>query len=123
MILYQEDKVTVQIKKTYMGINHDMLSDEIRGLAKKQGIKVGEIKVQTYPLPSGATQTRVTVTFKTQSERPEDEKECGSAHILSLPGGETKLVLDLSENLLPKEKISSLEEDLDFILGSYEIKW
>ena len=115
--------MTVQIRKTYRGINPEMLCDEIQGLAQKQGVRVGERKVQTYSLPSGATQTRVTLSFKTQGEQAEGEKECGGAHIVSAPGGETKLLLDLNENLLVKENISGIQEDLDFILDSYEIKW
>jgi len=110
--------MTVQIKKTYRGINPEMLRDEIRGLVQKQGIVAGEARLQTYPLPSGATQSRVTMVFKT-----EDQKECGSVHIVGSPAGETKIMLDLDENLLSKEKISALQEDSDFILGSYEVKW
>jgi len=109
----------MQITKTYMGINPEMLHNEIRDLVQKQGIIAGEAKLQTYPLPSGATQSRVTLVFKTQAK----QKECGSAHIIGSPGGETKMLLDLDENLLPKESISTLQENLDFILGSYEIKW
>jgi len=109
----------MQITKTYMGINPEMLHNEIRDLVQKQGIIASEAKLQTYPLPSGATQSRVTLVFKTQAK----QKECGSAHIIGSPGGETKMLLDLDETLLPKKSISTLQEDLDFILGSYEIKW
>ena len=111
--------MTMQIRKTYMGINPEMLHNEIRDLVQKQGIIASEAKLQTYPLPSGATQSRVTLVFKAQAK----QKECGSAHIIGSPGGETKMLLDLDENLLPKESISSLQENLDFILGSYELKW
>jgi len=109
--------MTVQIKKTYSGINPEMLRDEIRDLLQKRGIMVEEAKVQTYALPSGSTQSRVTMVFKA------GEEECGSAEIIDLPGGETKLMVDLDERLLSREGISSLQKDLDFILGSYEIKW
>jgi len=109
----------MQIRKTYRGINPEMLHNEIRDLVQKQGIIASEAKLQTYPLPSGATQSRVTLVFKTQAK----QKECGSAHIIGSPGGETKMLLDLDENLLPKESISTLQENLDFILGSYELKW
>ena len=111
--------MTMQIRKTYLGINPEMLHDEIRDLVQKQGIIASEAKLQTYPLPSGATQSRVTLVFKTQAK----QEECGSAHIIGTPGGETKMLLDLDENLLPKENITTLQEDLDFILGSYEVKW
>jgi len=109
--------MTVEIKKTYRGINPEMLRDEVRDLAQKRGLIVGEAKVQTYGLPSGSTQSRVTVAFKVGDE------ECGSAHIIGSPGGEAKLMVDLDERLLSPESISSLKEDLDFILGSYEVRW
>jgi hypothetical protein len=32
-------------------------------------------------------------------------------------------MVDLDEGLLTQEGISSLQKDLDFILGSYEVKW
>ena len=115
--------MTVQIKKTYRGINPEMLRNEIRDLVQKQGIIVGESKLQTYPLPSGATQSRVTLVFKTQGAQLEDQKECGGAHIIGSPAGETKMMLDLDGNLISQERISDLQESLDFILGSYELKW
>lgn len=110
--------MTIQIRKTYRGINPEMLCDEIRSLAQKQGIIAGEAKLQTYPLLSGSTQSRVTMVFKTK-----DKKECGSTHIVGSPKGEIKMLLDIDEKLLPQEKTSSLQEDLDFILDSYEVKW
>ena len=111
--------MTMQIRKTYRGINPEMLHSEIGDLVQKQGIIAGEAKLETYPLPSGATQSRVTLIFKTQAE----QKECGSAHIIGSPAGETKMLLALDETLLPQETISTLQADLDFILGSYEVKW
>lgn len=117
--------MTIQIRKTYRGVNSEMLRDEISELVQKEGITVGEANLQTYPLPSGLTQSRVTMVFKTQTGQEEEQKECGGAHIIGSPttAGETKLLLDLDENLLPKEKISSFQENLDFVLGSYELKW
>ena len=109
--------MTVQIKKTYQGLNPEMLRDEVRDLIKKQGITVGEAKLQTYALPSGSTQSRITMVLKAGGE------ECGNAHIIGSPEGETKLMVDLDEKLLPQESISSLQKDLDFILGSYEVRW
>jgi len=110
--------MAVRIRKTYRGINPEMLCEEIRGLVQKQGVIADDAKFQTYSVPSGATQSRVTVILRT-----ERKKECGSAHIISSPKGEAKIILDIDEDLLPNEKISALQEDLDFILGSYEVKW
>lgn len=115
--------MTIQIRKTYRGVNPEMVRDEVRDLVQKEGITVDDTKVQTYPLPSGATQSRATMVFRTKAERPEDQQDCGRAHIIGSPLGETKLLLDIDENHFPKEKLSSFQGNLDFILGSYELKW
>ena len=60
--------MTIQIKKTYSGINLEMLRDEIGDMVQKRGIMVEEAKVQTYGLPSGSTQSRVTMVFKVRDE-------------------------------------------------------
>jgi hypothetical protein len=115
--------MTIQIKKTYRGLNPGMLYDEVQGLLEKQGIIAVEIESQTYGLPSGDTQSRTTLALKTQAEQDKDQKECGSVHILGSPQGETKMLLDVDETLFSQEKLSAFEGDLDFVLGSYEIKW
>jgi len=115
--------MAAQIRKTYRDINPEMLCDEVRDLVQKQGIVVGEARLQTYPLPSGLTQSRVTLIFKTAAKQKENQKECGYAHIIGSPAGETKILFDLDEKLLSQETISNLQRDLDFTLGSYEVKW
>ena len=115
--------MAIQIKKTYRGLNPEMLCDEVRDLLEKQGIVVVETESQTYGLPSGATQSRTTLALKTPAKQEKDQKECGSVHIIGSPQDEAKMLLDADETLLPQEKISAFQEDLDFILGSYEIKW
>jgi hypothetical protein len=112
--------MTIQIKKTYRGLNPGMLYDEVKDLLQKQGIIVVETESQTYGLPSGDTQSRTTLALKTPAGQ---EKECGSVHILGSPQDETKMLLDVDETLFPQEKLSAFQGDLDFILGSYEIKW
>ena len=115
--------MTIQIKKTYRGLNPGMLCDEIQILLQKQGVTAIETESQTYGLPSGDTQSRSTLALKTEAEQEKDQKECGIAHILGSPMGETKMLLDVDETLCPQEKLSAFQNDLDFILGSYEIKW
>jgi hypothetical protein len=115
--------MTIQIKKTYQGLSPAMLCDEVQGLLQKQGIMVVETESQTYGLPSGDTQSRTTLALRTSAEQEKDQKECGSVHILGSPQGETKMILDIDETLFPKEKLSAFQGDLDFILGSYELKW
>lgn len=115
--------MTVQIKKTYRGLSPGMLCDEVRGLLQKHGTVVVETESQTYALASGDTQSRTTLALKTPADQEKDQKEFGSVHILGSPQGETKMLLDIDETLLPQEKLSAFQGDLDFILGSYEIKW
>ena len=115
--------MTIQIKKTYRGLNPGMLCDEVWGFLQKQGIIVVETESQTYGLPSGATQSRTTLALKTRAAQEKDHQECGSVHILGSPQDETKMLLDVDEALFSQEKLSAFQNDLDFILGSYEIKW
>ena len=115
--------MTIQIRKTYGGLSPGMLCDEVRDLLQKQGIVVVETESQTYALPSGDTQSRTTLALRTQAVHEKDQREFGSVHILGSPQGETKMLLDVDETLLPQEKLSAFQADLDFILGSYEIKW
>ena len=115
--------MTVQIRKTYRGISPEMLSAEIQGSVQKQGISVGKTDAQTYSILSGATQTRIAAALKTHGKRTEDIKDCGSIQILSLPGGEIQLLLDLNETVIPKENISVLQGDINFTLDPYEVKW
>jgi len=115
--------MTIEIKKTYRGLNPEMLCDEVQGLLQKLEIIAVETESQTYGLPSGDTQSRTTLALKTQGEQEKDQKECGRAHILGSPQGETKMLLAIDETLFPQEKLSAFQNDLDFILGSYEIKW
>ncbi len=112
--------MALQIKKTYRGVNTEMLRDEIRDLVQKLGITVEDARVQTYSLPSGATQSRVTLIFKAQARQKEER---GYAHIIGSPDGETRMLIELDEKQIPQETISSLQEELDFLLDSYEVKW
>lgn len=108
----------MQIRKTYRNVSPEMLRDEIGYLLQKQEIGAGQAGAQTYSVPSGQTQTRLTVPLVRS-----DQKECGSLHILSFPGGETKMTLDLDETLLDQDKLASLGQDLEFLLGTYEVRW
>jgi len=44
--------MTIQIKKTYRGLNPGMLCDEIQGLLQKRGIIAVETESQTYVFPA-----------------------------------------------------------------------
>jgi len=114
----------MQIRKTYQGVNPELLYDEVRDFVQKQGAIIDEAKLETYSLPSDSSSfiSRGTLIFKVQVESGKAEKECLRAHIVGSAKGEIKLVLDIDDELFPREKVSALQEDLDFIFGSYEIK-
>jgi len=114
----------MQIRKTYSDLKPELLYDEVRDFVLKQGVVVGEAKLETYSLPSNSSSfiSRGTLTFNIQGKPGEVEKECLRAHIVGSARGETKLMLDINEALFPQEKVSALQEDLDFIFGSYEVK-
>ena len=114
----------MQIRKTYKEVNPELLYHEIRDFAQKQGAIIGEAKLETYSLPSDSSSfiSRGTLTFKIQDKSGKTEKECLRAHIVGSARGETKLMLDIDEKLFPQQKVSALQDDLDFIFGSYEVK-
>lgn len=114
----------IQIRKTYKGINPGLLYDEIRDFTQKQGVNIGEAKLETYSSPSDSSSfiSRGTLTFHTGNKSGEAEKECLRAHIVGTAKGETKVMLDIDEQLFSQQKTAALQEDLDFIFGSFEIK-
>jgi len=114
----------MQIRKTYKDLKPELLYDEVRDFILKQGTSIGEAKLETYSLPSDSSSfiSRGTLTFKIKDKPDETEKECIRAHIVGAARGETKLMLDIDEKLFSQQKVSALQEDLDFIFASYEIK-
>jgi len=112
----------IQIRKTYTEVNPELLYAEIRDFTLKQGVKLGENKMETYTLPdqSASFISRGTLTFINKGETGKSEKECLRAHLVGTARGETKLMIDADETLFPEKKIVALQEDLDFIFGSYE---
>jgi hypothetical protein len=109
----------MQIRKTYREVKPELLYDEVRDFVAKQGATVGEAKLETYSMPTDSSSFiyRGTLTFKMGAAG----KECLRAHIVG-SGGETKLMLDISDEVFPPEKVSALEKDLEFIFGSHEVK-
>ena len=108
----------MQIRKTYQDINPKLLYDEIKEFVLKQAVTLDQDKLETYSLPSDSSSFiyRGTLTFKVQ------EKEGLRAHIIGNDKGETRLMLDSDDQLFPAAKIAALENDLNFILASYESK-
>lgn len=111
--------MTVEFKKTYTGINTEMFLDEIRDLLDQWGILAGAEKLQTYSLPNGTTQSRVTLGIKTKAEK----KDGGNIHLIGTSSGETQMYISLDEDILSQETISSLVGSINLVLDSYEVKW
>ncbi len=108
--------INMQIRKTYTDINPELLYAEIRDFALKQGLNLGESKQETYTIPDESANfiSRGNLTFSTKGG------ECLRIHIVGSKRGETKLMIDADEKLFPNEKLNALQEDLDFIVSSYE---
>jgi len=108
----------MQIRKTYYELNPELLYAEIRDFVLKQGVVLGEAKMETYASPGDSSTfvSRGTLTFNTQG------KECLRAHVVGSARGETKVMLDIDDNLFPREKVAVLQDDLDFIFSSYEVQ-
>jgi hypothetical protein len=113
-----EGEVPMQIRKTYQNINPTILYDEIKEFVQRQGVTLNQNRLDTYSIPTDSSSFiyRGILTFNVQG------KESLLIHIIGTDKGETKLVLDSDDALFPKEKISALEDDLNFMLGSYEPK-
>ncbi len=111
----------MRIKKIYKDVQPELLYDEVRDFVLKQGAVVDEAKLETYSMPTDSSSfiSRGMLTFKTQDEQG---KECVRAHIVGSAKGETKLMFDINEELFSQDKLSALQEDLDFVFGSYEVK-
>jgi hypothetical protein len=113
----------MQIKKTYKDVNPELLYDEVKDFVQKRGTAIAEATLETYSLPGGSAHVvRGTLVFKVPGESGKEETQCLRAHIVGSAVGETKVMLDIDEALFPQEKITAVQEDLDFIFGSNEVK-
>jgi hypothetical protein len=114
----------MQIRKTYKAVSPELLYDEIRDFVLKQEVITGEAKLETYSSPKDSSSfiSRGTLTFLTKYKSDKAEKECLRAHIVGSAKGETKVMFDIDEKLFNQDKISTLQDDIDFIFGSFEVK-
>lgn len=114
----------MQIRKTYQEVSPELLYDEIRDFVLKQGVTVGEAKLETYVLPGDSSSfiSRGTLTFKVQGKQGEAQKECLRAHIVGSAKSETKVMFDINDKLFSQEKVTALQDDLAFIFSSYEVE-
>ncbi len=106
----------MQIRKTYKNINPALLYDEIKEFVQRQGVTLGQNRLETYSMPTDSSNFvyRGTLTFQSQ------EKEALRVHITGTNQGETRLLLESRDELFPEEKIAALEDDLNFMLGPSE---
>ena len=110
--------MAVQARKTYRKLSPEMLSDEIRDLLARHGLHVEENKLQTYGVPSGATQSRVAANITAK-----DDAVCGNVHVIGSAGGDARMTIDLDDALVPEDTVEALKADIDFMLGAYEVRW
>ncbi len=112
----------MQIKKTYTEISPELLYAEFKDFTLKQGVVLGENKLETFTLPdeSASFGTRATLTFNTGEGK--SGKECLRVHIVGMARGGTKLMIDVDDKIFGKDKLFALQNDLDFIFGEYEVR-
>ena len=110
--------MTIQVKKTYRALNPEMLYAEVRDLVAKRGLDVAQASLQTYSVSSGATQSRVTVPVRTA-----DGQNCGTLHILGSANGDARMIFEVDDAIVAPDTITGIQGDIDFMLGSYEVKW
>jgi len=112
----------MQIRKKYENVNPGLLYDDVKDFAMKQGVIVGEEKMQTYSIPTDSSSSirRGTIIFKGKGKTGDTDPEYLRAHIEGSETGETKLILDINTELFPQDRVTALEDDLNFIFSSYE---
>ncbi len=113
----------VQIRKTYHNVKPELLYDEVKDLALKQGAVIGAAKMETYSLPGDTSSfvSRGTLTFHMQGKPGKLAEECLRVHIVGSARGETRVIFDVDEESFPQERFDALQSDLGFIFGSYEV--
>ncbi len=111
----------MKIRKSYEKVNPELLFAEVRDFVLKQGAVLSEQKLETFALPGDSSTfiSRGILSFRMPDRK---DKECLRAHVVGTARGETKLMLDIDEQLFAQEKVAATEEDLDFIFGANEIK-
>ena len=114
----------MQIRKTYQNVKPELLYDEIKEFATKQGTVIREAKLYTSAAPGDTSSfvSRGVMTFTMEGGTEKSTKECMTVHLLGSDKGETKVIFDIDEKLFPQERLNALESDLDFMFSSYEVK-
>jgi hypothetical protein len=110
--------MSVQVNKTYRGLNPELIYDQVRDLLARRGLETVQSSIQTYSVSSGATQSRVTSPVRTGNG-----KDCGNLQILGAPNGDVRMTLELDDTIVSSEAIKAAQSDIDFMLGPNEVQW
>ena len=62
------------------------------------------------------------MTFNMEGRPEKSAKECLTVHLLGSDKGETRVIFDIDEKLFTEERLNTLQSDLDFMFGSYEVE-
>jgi hypothetical protein len=114
----------VQIRKIYQSVKPELIYEQIKDFAIKQGTVIQDAKLYTSASPDDTSLfvSRGTITFSMEGGPEKSTKECLTVHLLGSDKGETRVIFDIDEKLFTQERLNALLSDLDFIFGSYEVK-
>ena len=114
----------MQIRKIYQKVKPELIYEQIKDFAIKQGTVIQDAKLYTSASPDDTSLfvSRGTITFTMEGGSEKSAKECLTVHLLGSDKGETRVIFDIDEKLFIEERLNALQSDLDFIFGSYEVK-
>ncbi len=114
----------MQIRKIYQKVKPELIYEQIKDFAIKQGTVIQDAKLYTSATPDDTSLfvSRGTITFTMEGGSEKSAKECLTVHLLGSDKGETRVIFDIDEKLFSEERLNALQSDLDFIFGSYEVK-
>ena len=114
----------MQVRKVYQNIKPELIYEQIKDFAIKQGTVIQDAKLYTSATPDDTSLfvSRGTITFTMEGGSEKSAKECLTVHLLGKDKGETRVIFDINEKLFTQERLNALLSDLDFIFGSYEVK-
>ena len=114
----------MQIRKIYQKVKPELIYEQIKDFAIKQGTVIQDAKLYTSATPDDTSLfvSRGTITFTMEGGSEKSAKECLTVHLLGSDKGETRIIFDIDEKLFTEERLNALQSDLDFIFGSYEVK-
>jgi hypothetical protein len=108
----------MQVRKTYKGLNPTLLYDELREIVTRYGLELTQNKLETYSIPGNSS----SFVYRGSLGFSLEEKECLRINLIGEDKLETRLLIDSDEGLLSDEKTSAITNELDFMLGKYEVK-